>query len=86
MGGIDNPLQSIEDTIAFDSRDWSSDKRLAWIYGVVNGWENEEEGEDPDSIYKELQREFKWTNETVERLKRLHNTYAELQALHSINN
>lgn len=28
----ENPLESISSTIAFDSRDWSTDKNDAWIY------------------------------------------------------
>ncbi len=34
-------IQSLQTTIAFDSRDWSIDKRLAWIYGVLMGWDDE---------------------------------------------
>lgn len=39
---IIKPLDSLECTLAFDSRDWGQNKKDAWIWGIVCGWENED--------------------------------------------
>lgn len=62
-----NPLESIATAIAFSPRDWSSHHRDAWIYGIVFGW-------DEDDL-EELKKRYSWTNETVARLKFLHDEY-----------
>lgn len=62
-----NPLESIATAIAFSPRDWSSNHRDAWIYGIVLGW-------DEDDL-EELKKRYSWTNETVARLKFLHDEY-----------
>ena len=59
----DNCFESIERAIAFDSQDWSTDRRLAWIYGIVFGWEDAEQ---------ELKIKHGWTNEDIERLNKYH--------------
>lgn len=41
-----------KDAIVFDSRDWVENKRDAWIYGIVVGW-------DDDSL-NELAQKFRW--------------------------
>ena len=37
-----NAFESIECAIAFDVRDWSEDRRSAWIYAIVFGWDYED--------------------------------------------
>lgn len=53
-----DPLKSIHDTIVFDSRDWSVNKKDAWLYGIIVGWENEdpieELGETEDDALNEI--------------------------------
>lgn len=61
-----DPLDSIICTIAFNSRDMSTDKRDAWLYGIVCGWE--------ESI-KEIQEQHGWSDVAVKRLKILHKNY-----------
>lgn len=58
------PLNSLEESLNFDSRDWSSNKKDAWIYGIISGW-------DEDSL-KEISQKFNWDKETVNHLKDLH--------------
>lgn len=67
----DNCLKSIERAIAFDVRDWSEDRRSAWIYGIVFGW-----GESTE----ELKEKFNWTNEDVERMNRYHLQWKQLRS------
>ena len=68
---LKNCLESIECTIAFDVRDWSEDRRLGWIYGIVFGWDLESE--------KELCTKFQWGNEDVTRLHTLHEQWEKLK-------
>lgn len=67
---IDDPIASIENTLAFDSRDWSTDKRDAWLWGVVFGW---------DEAMEQVAKMHKWTPETVERLGQLHRQWVALR-------
>jgi hypothetical protein len=60
-------LKSIHDTITFSSKDWGKEKRDAWIYGVVCGWDKES--------YEEIALKFGWTDDDVERNKQLHKAY-----------
>lgn len=71
----ENPLESISSTIAFDSRDWSTDKNDAWIYGIVLGWADEGESEDALNDVAETHR---WTPDTVDRLKRLRKAWLRI--------
>ena len=68
---ITNPLQYIECVIAFDSRDWSENNRLATIYAIVFGWS--------DEAYTELQNKFNWSDEAVNRLKKFHEEWKMLR-------
>lgn len=69
----ENPFRSLGNSIAFDSRDWGMDKRSAWIYGIVLGWDEE--------AREEIAKEFKWTKETMDRLERLHLRYKSMKNL-----
>ena len=66
---ITNPLQYIERVIAFDSRDWAADNRLATIYAIVFGW---------DGAWSEVKGQFGWSDENVERLKKFHEEWIRL--------
>lgn len=71
MKKITNPLTSLEVTIPFWVGDWSEDNRLAWVYGIVCGWD--------DEAMDEVAYLHDWSKETVERLNLLHNRYKQLQ-------
>ena len=60
-----NALESIECAIAFDVRDWSEDRRSAWIYGIVFGWDYE------DSWDKDAKK-FGWDEEDRKRANMMH--------------
>lgn len=67
---ITNPLQYIECVIAFDSRDWAEDNRLATIYAIVFGW---------DDAWSEVKERFGWSGANVERLKKFHEEWKRLR-------
>jgi hypothetical protein len=66
----ENPLESVHDAIVFDVIDWTTTKRMAWIWGVVCGWDEES--------MAELVRKYHWDADTVARLERLHKRWDEL--------
>ena len=70
-----NPFESLECTIAFDVKDWGADRRSAWIYGIILGWDDEE-------CFKELKAEFGWDDTTIERLKKLRGNYLKAKELY----
>lgn len=65
----ENPFESIAAAIAFSPHDWGQHHRLAWIYGIVFGWEGE--------AMDEMRRKHGWNSEEVSRLQRLHARYQE---------
>lgn len=66
------PLESLDSTLAFASKDWSLNKSDAWIYGIVAGWS--------DEALTELRNQFGWDSETTARLKYLHNQFNKIRA------
>lgn len=69
---IQNCLESIECTIAFDVKDWSEDNRSAWIYGIVFGW---------DESLNDIAKKYHWNDATIERLNKLHKQWIELKQM-----
>lgn len=63
-----NALESIECAIAFDVRDWSEDRRSAWIYGIILGWDD---GDEFDAS-KEICKKFSWDKDDIKRIKMFH--------------
>ena len=63
-----NALESIECAIAFDVRDWSEDRRSAWIYYVVFGIKDVtgEEAWDYDA------KRFGWDDDDRKRVESMH--------------
>jgi len=61
---IENPLEALQMALAFSPRDWATEKRDAWIYGIALGWD--------DDCYPEFNRKFGWGKETFKRIQRLH--------------
>ena len=68
-----NPHKSIEATIACSPRDWSLNKRDAWIYGIVFGWDG--------SSMHEVAQAHGWDANEVERLKKLHEAWDAHRAM-----
>ena len=69
-----NALESIECAIAFDVRDWGEDRRSAWIYAIVFGWEYEDS-------WEEESRKFGWDEEDHERAKLLHEQWIKAKEI-----
>ena len=67
----DDCFNSIERAIGFDVRDWSEDRRSAWIYAIVFGWD---EGES------EIKKKFSWTDEDISRVHKYHNQWEKFKS------
>ena len=63
----ENPLEAIEEMLAYNSRDWSLDVTGAWLWAIVYGWGDGDE----DDAWDDVARRHSWSAETVARLKRL---------------
>lgn len=71
------PGESLRATLATDARDWSVDRRDAWIWGIVNGWDREPGDPEEEDAMGEVAARHGWTPETVERLRLLHRAFDE---------
>jgi hypothetical protein len=71
----ENIFESLENCVAHHVRDWSLNKRDAWIFGIVCGWD--------DESFEELVERHKWTPEAVERLKKLHANFKGYLHMHN---
>ena len=60
-----NAFESIECAIAFDVRDWCEDRRSAWIYAIVFGW-------DYEDSWDELAEKYGWDEEDRKRAIMMH--------------
>ena len=56
MKDIEYPLESLRDTLPFSCRDWGQEKRDAWIWGIICGWNND--------CFKEFNQKFGWDDKT----------------------
>ena len=63
---IEAALDSLHNTIVFDSRDWAGDRRLAWIYGILIGWDMK--------CWKELAEQFGFDADSIARARKYHKT------------
>jgi hypothetical protein len=63
--------------MATDSRDWSLDKRDAWLWGIVLGWTNEPGEPVDEDPMADVARKHGWSSETVTRLRDLHQKFDE---------
>ena len=66
-----NAFEGIECAIAFDVRDWSADRRSAWIYAIVFGWEDS---------WDEVAKEYGWDDEDRKRAKKMHEQWERAKA------
>lgn len=60
-----NAFESIECAIAFDVRDWGTERRSAWIYAIVFGW-------DCEGSWHEFAEKFGWDEEDRQRAIEMH--------------
>ena len=68
---IECPMKSVEVALATISMDVSTDAKLAWIWGVILGWDK--------ASMKELIERFGWTSDTVARLDALRRRWVEIE-------
>ena len=69
-----SPFESLYDCIVFDSRDWSIDRKDAWIYGIVVGWN--------EKSLNELSEKHGWDEKTCTRLKILRAGFKQFRERH----
>ncbi len=70
----DSPFESIKSCMAFHARDWSKDRRDAWMYGVVCGWD--------DAAMSEVAEAHGWGPGQVARLRVLRERFVAVQEAH----
>jgi hypothetical protein len=75
-----DPLKALGDAIAFAVDDWGASRSMAWVYGIVLGWDDDDpmEGESGHEAMDQLAARFRWTPEQVERLRELHRRFQAL--------
>jgi len=56
-----NPLQRLRETLSFTSRDCGDDKMVAFMYAIINGWDN--------GSYQELSDKHGWSAVDIDRMK-----------------
>ena len=74
----EDPFDSLEQLLAFNVRDWSTDKGDAWLYGIISGWDLEREpveGGVEDGAMQEVADRHGWDADAVARLRRLRARY-----------
>lgn len=64
---VTNPLEVLECIVAFDSKDYSVDKRDRMLYAIILGWD--------DDSYKE----FGWSKEDIKEYKLLRKRFEKLK-------
>lgn len=76
-----DPLAALEQTMATAVDDWADSRAGAWLYGIVLGWDldEEDEGEDPDEgAMAAVAAKYGWTTDQVAHLRALHTRFAQL--------
>lgn len=63
------PFESLINIMALSSRDWSTSKDTAWLWGIVCGW-------DKPCLDAFVKKGF-WTNGEAIRLSQLHDKFRE---------
>lgn len=71
LARVREAVESLRNVITTSSLDWGSASDIAWIYGIVVGWDTDPRDDDGLDAMRELTVRFSWTTETVERLRRL---------------
>lgn len=69
-----NAFESIECTITFDVRDWSEDRRSAWIHAIVFGW-------DYEDSWDEVAKKFGWDEEDRKRANMMHEQWIKAKEI-----
>jgi hypothetical protein len=78
MSDLTEALNSIYDCMVFDARDWAAGRRDAWLWGVLVGWDPDEDG-DTDDAMSEIAAKYGWSEADVARVRRLNAAIAEVR-------
>ena len=72
-----DPHEALRDALAFSADDWSETRAMAWVYGIVLGWDADpDDPEDAEfGAMEDLAAKFGWTPDQVERLRELHRRF-----------
>ena len=75
-----DPKRALADTIVFSSDDWWQSRAMAWVYGIVVGWDDDDpmEGETGREALDDLAAKFGWSDNVVTRLRELHRRFEAL--------
>ena len=73
------PIDSLQSTLAFAPRDWGENKRDAWLWGVINGWDEEVEEGETQSAMDEICKKHNWNDIDRQRLITLHKNFMKLK-------
>lgn len=74
----DDPRQALRDLLAFSSRDWAAVKGDAWLWGIVFGWDSDDDDDDGLNAMTEVAARHRWDEHDVARLRRLHENFERL--------
>lgn len=58
-------IDALQGALAFAVRDWSANRRDAWIWGIIWSWDD---GEAMDDVAEK----HGWSNRTIKKLRRYH--------------
>ena len=64
MVSMSDVAVSLKSCLVFHARDWAADKRDAWLWGIVCGWD--------EAAMTEVAAKFGWPTTEVQRLNELH--------------
>lgn len=80
ISGVAEAYDSLDSILALAPRDWSLNKRDAWLWAVICGWpdDDEESGCDNGSAMEEVAAKWGWSKETITRLQKLHAAFRKL--------
>lgn len=75
MTDLAEALSRVRRMVATDSRDWSRDRSDAWLYGLLCGWDCEDQHEHDDDCgddgaMRDVAADLGWSGEDVARLRR----------------
>lgn len=79
--GPETVTGSLSDTLAFSADDWAASRAMAWVWGIVCGWDDDDDPDDEGGAMADLAERWRWDDEGVARLRRLHARFLRLTAL-----
>lgn len=63
----EDPIEALKTTLAFSVDDWGATRAMAWVWGIVLGWD--------DESLSELAERHRWSDGAVARLHLLHEKF-----------